>query len=213
LEPELEWRSALVFTNMSTNWAIAYRCEGAPVVMELRRGRGSVVLATDSYGVSNEGLYRRPAPGYLAWLGGGAGSMIFDETHHGLARTLTLMSFARENRLEGVLVALVLAVLLGVWHRGGGLLPAAGVETGWSEVVAGRDSGTGVVQLIRRHIRAADLPRHCADEWVRAFGGRGSRQTEAARDAIETELAAGRGDVADTYRRIAATLRDMRWKP
>jgi hypothetical protein len=50
----LAWHSATVFTNLDNSWRTVYARGPNPVVIERHFGRGTVVMATDSYFLSNE---------------------------------------------------------------------------------------------------------------------------------------------------------------
>lgn len=56
LPETLEWHSAVVLTNLSQSWRTIYARGKNPVVVERTFGSGSVVVATDSYFLSNEAL-------------------------------------------------------------------------------------------------------------------------------------------------------------
>src|SRR5206468_3145794 len=56
LPATLAWHSALVFTNLDKSWRTIYARGKNAVVIERRFGRGTVVLASDSYFLSNEAM-------------------------------------------------------------------------------------------------------------------------------------------------------------
>src|SRR5208282_4345007 len=84
LPATLAWHSAAVFTNLAKSWRTIYARGTNPVVIERRFGTGTVVLATDSYFLSNEALRKDRHPDLLAWLVGPARRVVFDEAHLGI---------------------------------------------------------------------------------------------------------------------------------
>ncbi len=70
LPKTLDWHSGIVFTNCDSAWRAIYARGTNAVVIERQFGNGSVVLATDSYFVSNEAMARDRHADLLAWLVG-----------------------------------------------------------------------------------------------------------------------------------------------
>ena len=56
LEPDISWHSALYFKDLKPQWKVLYMCDTRPVVIERTFGRGSIILAADSFFLSNEAL-------------------------------------------------------------------------------------------------------------------------------------------------------------
>jgi hypothetical protein len=71
LPPDLDWHSGLVFTNLRSECGVSIYTRGTnAVVIERSFGTGSVVMATDSYFVSNEAMAKDRHADLLAWLVG-----------------------------------------------------------------------------------------------------------------------------------------------
>jgi hypothetical protein len=81
------------------------------------------VLATDSYLVSNEGLWRDSQPELLSWLIGPYASIVFDETHLGIREAPGVMSLVRQYHLEGILAGTILLAGLLIWKSMTSLVP------------------------------------------------------------------------------------------
>ena len=105
LPATLGWHSAAVFTNLDKSWRIIYARGTNPVVVERRFGPGTVVLATDSYFLSNEALRKDRHADLLAWLVGPARQVVFDEAHFGIVDTSGVASLIRKYRLHGLALA------------------------------------------------------------------------------------------------------------
>src|SRR5262249_595808 len=67
LPESLAWHGGLAFTNLPSQWKVIYSRAGHPVVIERRFGTGSVVMATDSYFLSNEALLKDRHADLLSW--------------------------------------------------------------------------------------------------------------------------------------------------
>ncbi len=70
LPDTLHWHSGIIFTNLLHSWRVIYARAGKAVVIERKFGRGSVVIATDSYLLSNEAMLKDRHADLLAWLVG-----------------------------------------------------------------------------------------------------------------------------------------------
>ena len=168
LEAEISWHGALCFHDLKPHWKVLYTCQGEPVVIERRYGSGSILLAADSFFVSNEALRRERSPQFLARLFAGPRDLVFDEEHHGVREQPGIASLARKYRLQGVIAGLGLLALLFVWQNAVRFIPAAaaGAE---EQPVLGREAAQGMVNLLRRSIAPRDLLALCADEWRESF--------------------------------------------
>lgn len=173
LPATLDWHSGLVFTNLDAKWRVIYARGTNPVVIERRFGRGSVVLATDSYFVSNEAMWRARHPELLAWLVGPAQHAVFDEAHLGVVETSGVAGLLRKYRLSGVVGALLLLAGLFIWKNSLSLVPSPKAETR-EDFVPGKDAAAGFVNLLRRNIPPAKILDVCFEEWTKSLTRGGS---------------------------------------
>lgn len=210
----------------ASRWKVLARLNGKAVVAERRFGQGSVLLCTDSYFLSNEGLWREPAPDFLWWLAGGAETVIFDETHLGTAESPGIMSLVRRFRLHGFFVGGLLLFGLFVWQGAMSLVPSREKEA-LRRPVSGLGATSGLVSLLRRGIGRKLLMTRCFEAWEkgRAGGSAGSSST-AMQDRIEqARKLAGQGsddveggggklakpeDLRVLYQQICETLHPQR---
>ncbi len=207
LEPELPWHSALYFEELSTPWRVIYSCEAKPVMIARAWGDGTVVLASDSYFLSNEALYSRErSPRLLAWLAGSSGRVVFDEEHHGISEKPGVASLVRKYRLEGVVAGLAVLALLFVWQQAQPFTPAPRASEGSAEVVSGRSSAEGLNTLLRRAIPRGDLLETCLAEWKKD-GSIPPPERERMAAAWAELAAAPKTGVVEGYRKLAAALR------
>jgi hypothetical protein len=168
LPERLSVHTALCFTNAGPAWRVLYARDGRPVIMERTVGRGTFVISTLSYAVSNEALRDEREPGLLLWLLGGRTRVVFDETHHGLQEAAGMMTLVRRYGLTAALLNLMVLAGLFVWRNNAPLVPSTdGAPTEGPEVATGKDSATGLGNLLRRNIGRNDLVGECVAVWKR----------------------------------------------
>jgi len=129
-------------------------------------GRGTVVLAAQSYPLSNEGLREEHNAGLIVKLVGPADRVVFDENHFGVEETGSVTKLMRKYHLEGALAVLALVAGLFLWRNASSLLPPKTPPP--EEAVAGRDSLEGMTALLRRGIAERDLVKVCFEEWKKS---------------------------------------------
>jgi hypothetical protein len=171
LERSLPWHSELYFTGVKPPWSTLYSMHGNPVLIERPWGSGSIVLASDSYFLSNEGLFGKDrAPKLLAHLLGSPRTIVFDEEHLGVTEDAGISTLARKYRLHGLVAGLLLVAALFIWQNIVRFVPpqAQAIET--DALVTGRASSEGFLVLLRRSIAAPDLLPTCLAEWRRTLG-------------------------------------------
>jgi hypothetical protein len=124
MQPEhVSWHSAVVFTNLDSAWRVIYARDTNAVIIERRIGAGTVVIATDSFFVSNEALRDDREPKLLAWLTGPNREIIFNETHLGVMENPGIAALARKYNLHGAVVALLALAGLFVWKNSVSFVP------------------------------------------------------------------------------------------
>ncbi len=207
LEPEITWHTALCFKDLKPEWKTLYECDGKPVVIERRLGRGSIILAADSFFLSNEALRGERHPLLLARLFDGPPALVFDEEHHGIRDDPGIASLARKYRLHGVVAGIVLIALLFVWKNAVRFVPAYADETGDGDVVAGKESAEGFVNLLRRTIKPSEILAVCAAEWRKSAIHRPAEQARVEELLAQEQArpAKQRSPIA-VYQSIAQTL-------
>ena len=164
----LDWHSAMVFTNLDQSWETIYARQTHPVMVERKFGPGSVVMASDSYFLSNEAMIKDRHADLLAWLLGPSRTVVFDEAHFGILEAPGIATLMRQYRLHGLIVGLALLAALFIWKNVTSFVPPYPEERNQSEV-AGREAAAGFVNLLRRNIAPKDLLRVCFDEWTKSL--------------------------------------------
>jgi hypothetical protein len=182
----MDWHSGLVFTNCDNSWRTIYARGTNAVVIERRFGKGSVVIATDSYFVSNEAMEKDRHADLLAWLIGANKKVIFDEAHLGVVETSGVVTLMRKYRLHGFAAGLILIAGLFIWKNSTSLVPAR-VDEKREDFVTGKDTASGFVNLLRRSIAPRDLLATSFAEWKKSAVSSG-RYSSARLQQAETNF-------------------------
>jgi hypothetical protein len=168
LPPSLAWHSTLVFEPQDHAWQTIYAKAGKPVLIGRSYGKGSIILSSDSFFLSNEAMKTERYPHLLSWLCGTHKKIIFDETHLGVRKSPGIATLLRKYGLAPFLISLLVLAILAVWKQSARLVPAD--EGDEKTVVApGKDSSTGLTNLLHRNLSPNDLLPACLEEWKRSF--------------------------------------------
>ncbi len=163
LPGRVPWRSELHFEiDPVAGWRVVYQRAHRPVLVERDLGHGTIVLAADSYFLSNEALERDRAPALLAWIVGDNAHVVFDEAHLGVARNPGIAALARRYGLAGAFFTLLLLAVLFVWRRAVPFVPPVDDAP---EIALAYHPAAGLEALLRRAIPAHELPAACLTEW------------------------------------------------
>lgn len=163
------WYSQFRFESLADEWKTVAESEGKAVVIERPWGEGSIVLASDTYFVSNEALYREAYPEFLLWILGGKSRVVFDETIHGVQETGGAMKLMRRYRVHGIFFGLLVVVILWAWRSASSLAPGSedldrGL-VGRGSQVSGEETEAGLTRLLRRSIPPSQLFEKCLGVW------------------------------------------------
>jgi hypothetical protein len=179
VEPGTVPRVSALTLDVSPAWNVLATRAGLPAAAERSFGAGSIVMMTDTYLLSNEGLREARDPQLIARLIGDSRHVVFDEENLGVAEQTGVSALMRKYRLEGALVVLLIAVGLFMWSSASSFLPPRPER--FEDAVAGRDAQEGLATLLRRGVPENDLLDICFREWSRAAPpDRIARNVEAA---------------------------------
>lgn len=142
-----------------------------PVVLYRSWGKGSLILCSDTYLLSNEAMQFHRHPEFLSWLIGPYGHVIFNETHIGLVRQTGMIDFIRRYRLTGVLIIGILTGILFLWRNMFSLTPRhdRAFEQNEKKITHARDISDGLSALLKRCIPPARLLKVCEQEYMNAY--------------------------------------------
>jgi hypothetical protein len=216
LEPAVRWHSAMYFRAVAEPWHVVYAVDGHAVVIERSSGRGTAVLASDSYFISNEAMRADRNPALLAWLAGKSRRLVFDETHHHVFEQPGVATLLRKYRLHGLIAGLLVLVGLFVWKSAASFLPRDRVSGGAGEVIAGRDAYSGFTNLLRRGLRPRDLLPVCLAEWRRSSPqlarGLDEKLAQFGDDAADSREKFSAAELLRRYQEITRTIDASKWK-
>ncbi len=154
---EITWHSPIAFTPDGPAWQVVYTVGDKPVVLARSWGRGSIVLAGDTFPLSNEAILRARVTPWLVWLQGPNPRAVFDESHLGVAEAQGVVTLARRYGLAHTAFVLAAIGLLFVWKNNASLIPAAGDASDAGAEASGRESATGFVNLLQRTLPSRGL--------------------------------------------------------
>jgi Domain of unknown function (DUF4350) len=209
LPEELEWHSGVIFTNLSTNWHTIYARGTNAVLVERKFGAGTVVMAGDSFFISNEAMVNDRHPELLSWFIGPSHDIMFDEAHFGILQTEGVATLLRKYHLYAVVGALLLLAILFIWKNAFSFVPPwQMIRT--QQFVAGRETSAGFVNLLRRNIPSRDLLRVCFAEWKKSAvkpGATTSARHAQAEALVKAEME--RRQPLVLYQEICRTLKKL----
>jgi hypothetical protein len=211
LPPSLDWHSHTVFTNLAPTWHVLYARDSHPVLIERKFGSGSIVIASDTWFLSNEAMLKDRQPALLAWLVGPHRQVVFDEAHFGLVETAGVATLLRKYRLGGLVAAFVLLAALFIWKNSFSLVPPL-VEASDAATVSGKEAAAGFINLLRRNIPSREALSVCFDEWKKSHPQAGTAQAARiarAEAVLHAEVAKPKNqrDPIATYQKIASNLK------
>lgn len=209
-EAKVPWKSPAYFVRLEPEWLVRYKAKGQPVFVERRWGNGEILLASDSYFLSDEALLKDRSPLLLNLVAGPRGSLLFDEVHLGTEEKEGVMVLAHRFRLEGYLYGMLVVAALFLWRNSVPLVPprAARGPVVVGGAVSGKDSRSGLVNLLRRNISPRDILKTCFAEWKRnVHPGRLPHDPKAA--AMESVLASAQAGQPDRIVEIYHQLRTI----
>jgi hypothetical protein len=160
--------------------------------------KGSIVLAADTFALSDEGLRDARDANFIAALIGPARRVIFDENHFGVVETGSVTKLMHKYHLEGAVAMLALAAALFLWRSASGFLPPRAVAA--ADAVTGRDSIEGMTALLHRGVAEKDLLETCFAEWNK------SAPRERRVQQVEDEIRRLKDRPVEAYRAASKAL-------
>ncbi len=200
LAAQVPWKSDLYFhLTQGSDWRVLYARGSSPVMMEMTLGRGTVVVATDTFFLSNEAMQKSRETSLLAWLVGGNARVVFNESHLGVEEDVGIARLARRYGLAGAFFVLLLLTALFVWQRMTLFVPPA-PET--AETALTYHPSAGLEALLRRALPPGKMVETCVAEWTRTSR---AGDVEKVRAAVAAQ--SGKASPADTYNAIVRALK------
>ena len=195
-------------------WSCLLSTEEGCLAAERPLGKGSLVLLTKPYLLSNEGLSKeRDSVLITKILGEQSKEIIFDEANLGLEESGSLMGLLRRYRLAPALGVLLALAGLFIWRGSSSLAPA---HEAAPNTLEGRGSVAGLTNLLRRSIPEKQLIAVCVAEWKKAktvLGGYhatrlGQVERAAAQGTIRPTGQLAQSGPVETYQAITKILQE-----
>jgi hypothetical protein len=165
----LDTTDGVLYFSDAPGWRVLDRAGARILAMERDFQAGSVVLFAGSRDFSNRSLARLDRLAPVSAATGPNTRVIFDEQHFGVAESGSVVGLARRFRLMGMAAGMALCAALFIWKNGSGFPPPAPAAR--SESLSGRTSLSGLLTLLRRHIKSEDLAATCWNEWLAGHRG------------------------------------------
>jgi hypothetical protein len=200
LDPDENTPHRLYF-GQSEGWKVLKQDGARPLAIERDFGKGGVVLMTEGAWFANGTSVDAARLPEVAKALGPYARIVFDEQHLGIAESGSVVGMARQFRLMGLAAGLALCAALFIWHNASAFPPPAAARA--VERASGRTSHAGLLTLLKRHIRPADLPAVCWREWLSANG---RQATSELKTRAETILAGAAARPVDAMREIQTLL-------
>ncbi len=168
------WHSQFRFEKPADPWQVIAQIGELPVVVQRPYGKGKIVMTSDCYFTSNEALWKGGDTSFLWWLVGGNPKVVFDETIHGSMESGGMMKLIRRYRLHGFFAGLFVFLALLAWSSGSSLVPGnEEMERGMvanDGAVRGEDVSSGLIRLLRRSVKPAEMLDQCVEIWKKSEG-------------------------------------------
>lgn len=214
LPASLRWHSGMVFKGRDSAWRPVYLRGTNAVIMERNVGSGTVVLASDSFFVSNEAVANDRQAALLAWLVGNKSEIWFDEAHLGITESPGIAGLIRKYRLEGLFAGLLVLAGLFIWRHAIGLAPAPPSDRQLL-FVPGKDASAGFANLLRRNLSMSELMQAAFSEWKKsASTGVPAERRKKVEEAIAAHESqpTRRRDAVATFNTISKVLKQSKTK-
>jgi hypothetical protein len=185
-DPDQKHPHPLYFAE-APEWQVLER--DGPKILAIERDfqKGSMVLFSESDSFSNQSTVKLERLAPLSAAIGPNSRVVFDEQHFGISESGTVVGLARRFHLTGMAIGLALCAALFIWKNSAGFPPPA--ATARPETLAGRTSISGLVTLLERHIKPADLAATCWNQWLAGNRDAIAPERQASAEAILREYA------------------------
>ena len=204
----MPWKSALYFARVESDWDVLYNAKDKPVVIRRPLGQGQILIATDTYFLSNEGLRNDRRPNLLSLVAGPSGTLLFDEVHLGTRQEDGVVALAEKFRLQGYILGMACVFGLLIWRNSVPLVPPHQViRSAQAGSVSGKDSRSGLINLLRRNVPASEILKVSFAEWKRGVppGQTHMKTKVTAMESILAARATAKSDeIVATYHELSA---------
>lgn len=158
--------SQTIFAVSNNAWKVVAKRDDWPVVIERKAsdGIGSLVMCSDAYFMSNQGLFEEQPTDTLNWMLHQHSQVVFDETHLGTTASPGVAALLRRYNLEWFILSLALLASLYVWRHNRSLAPMPPHFIDYDEL-EGRDHLSGMVNLLSRSMSPVEALQEAGRRW------------------------------------------------
>ena len=170
----------------AAEWNVLERIGPKLMAIERDFGKGTIVLFAESDDFANDSTIAGDRLETVSAALGTYPRIVFDERHLGIAESGSVVGLARRFRLTGMALGLALLAALFIWKSASAFPPPPAAPD--AVRLSGRTAHAGLLTLLERHIRPADLAAACWQEWLVAnrHSVTPERLQQAARIAAES---------------------------
>ena len=170
----------------SEGWRVRDKIGERILAIERDFGKGTIVLFAESDDFANDSTIAGDRLETVSAALGTYPRIVFDERHLGIAESGSVVGLARRFRLTGMALGLALLAALFIWKSASAFPPPPAAPD--AVRLSGRTAHAGLLTLLERHIRPADLAAACWQEWLVAnrHSVTPERLQQAARIAAES---------------------------
>ncbi len=156
-----------------------------PVMIRAEMGRGDIIVCSDPYILSNEGLFVVRASWLLSWIVRDRSTILIDETHHGVLDREGVTSLFGKYHLEPFIIFLTILLFLSLWMIVPAFMPAI---PRLDDSIHIQDTFEGIVNLLGQTVARRDVLRVCYERWSTTEK---LNIDSATRSAVENEIWGG----------------------
>lgn len=203
------WYSRMYFEPEHEDWRALYVNFGhGPVLMERPLGEGRIVLASDSYFLSNEAMLRNRAAAVLEHALLQQPRIVFDESHHGLGPQPGIMKLLRRYRLTVFIWIAILLVALYAWRSATSLAPRQYRPHAEDEPAKRGNPLDGMTALLRRSLSDRAVLRSMQQAWDGLPQSARAAADNATLEEAITETEQLGGTLAERYNAVQTRLKE-----
>jgi hypothetical protein len=166
----LRWKSDVAFRGDSTWTGIVAENDNRIIVGEKRILQGTLVALCSSFHLSNEGLRDNSrtlgSNPLIPFLVGSSRTVLFDESHNGIAYTTGLADLFKKFGMTGVVLFALVWFLFFIWTAQG---TAAGRSSAERTALDTEEAHDSLTHLLSSHIPFNLIFDTCKEEWTAAF--------------------------------------------
>ncbi len=154
-----------LLTSPKEDWNILYKYRDKPMIIEKKIGKGSLIVSSMSYCISNEGLQKYMPVEFITHILKKRKLIVFDEFIHGIKEQKNIAWLARKYNLIFLLINIMIVILLFIWKNFNSI---KNIETTYSydssSIYQIHNNNNGIINLLKNFISQKVLIKECITE-------------------------------------------------